>query len=132
VTEPWVYVDSSVVLAHVLTEPDEPASVFWNLPLISSRLVQFESWTVLHRRGVTETHGELLRATLGKVAMLELIRPVVETATRRTEGVLRTLDALHLASLSFLLSEDHSARLATYDKRLAKVAARAGIELYPL
>jgi hypothetical protein len=44
----------------------------------------------------------------------------------------RTLDALHLASLDFLRSRQPAVRLATYDARLAAAAAAMGMKLYPL
>jgi predicted nucleic acid-binding protein len=45
---------------------------------------------------------------------------------------LRTLDALHLASLLFLRRQGAEARLASYDRRLSGAAEAMGFELYPL
>jgi hypothetical protein len=132
VSQPFTYIDSSVVLAHVLVEPVAPTPNFWTQPLISSRLLEYETWTAVYRDGRTDTHGDTLRSTLGSVAMVELIRPVVGKASWQAKGVLRTLDALHLATLRFLLEEDQQIRLATYDRRLRAVAEAGGIELYPL
>jgi hypothetical protein len=44
----------------------------------------------------------------------------------------RTLDALHLASVEFLTQRDPSVQLATYDARLAAAAEAIGVRLYRL
>jgi hypothetical protein len=44
----------------------------------------------------------------------------------------RTLDALHLASVEFLRERVPSIRLATYDTRMKTTARAMGIDLYPL
>jgi len=41
----------------------------------------------------------------------------------------RTLDALHLASLEFLRSQGQDLALASYDERLVAAARRLGIEI---
>lgn len=39
------YVDTSVVLAHVLVKDIRPSDAFWALPdLVSSRLAEYEAW----------------------------------------------------------------------------------------
>jgi predicted nucleic acid-binding protein len=127
-----VYLDSSVALAHVLGESVAPRDSFWSEPRNSSRLIVYETWTALHRGGLAESHATSLRQTLARVAVLELIEPIVGAGAERHPGVLRTLDALHLASLRFLVEESQGVRLATYDRRLASAATATGIELYPL
>lgn len=44
----------------------------------------------------------------------------------------RTLDALHLASVSFLRERGVDTPLATYDGRQAEAARGMGLTLYPL
>jgi hypothetical protein len=44
----------------------------------------------------------------------------------------RTLDALHLASMHFLTEQRLHPRLASYDQRLAATAHAMGIELFDL
>jgi hypothetical protein len=41
----------------------------------------------------------------------------------------RTLDALHLASIEFLRGQGQKVRLASYDERLTAAARRMGIPL---
>ncbi len=43
-----IYVDTSVVLAHLLTEDRSPPASFWQGNLVSSRLLEYEVWTRLH------------------------------------------------------------------------------------
>jgi hypothetical protein len=45
---------------------------------------------------------------------------------------LRTLDAMHLASIEFLRSRHQDVALASYDSRIIAAAQRLAIPLYPL
>ena len=128
----FVYLDSSVVLAQVLAEDRRPPTSLWAAHLISSRLLDYESWNRLKYLGLTESHGEPLREILGHVRKLELLEAVVAEPFEAIPPTLRTLDAIHLAAVRFLTDEGQSVRLATYDRRLRAAAEAAGIELYPL
>jgi hypothetical protein len=44
----------------------------------------------------------------------------------------RTLDALHLASLEFLRGREQTVELASYDDRLATAARALGISIHAL
>ena len=44
----------------------------------------------------------------------------------------RTLDALHLASLDFLMRQNQDVELATYDQRMLKDAERIGVAIFDL
>src|SRR5438105_551387 len=44
----------------------------------------------------------------------------------------RTLDALHLASIEFLRAQEQDVRLATYDERLGIAARRLGVKVMAL
>jgi len=58
------------------------------------------------------------------------------TATRRAVAAkpvrLRTLDALHLASLEFLRAHGQAVKLASYDRRVISAARRLSIPLFSL
>jgi hypothetical protein len=54
----------------------------------------------VHARGLSESHGEAARRLLERVAMLEMIAPVLARALEPFPIPVRTLDALHPASLS--------------------------------
>jgi hypothetical protein len=120
-----IYVDSSVVLAQLLAEDRHPDQAFWGSgPLVASRLVEYETWTRIHARRLSESHGEDLRLLLGRLSFLELAAPVLSRALEPFPTIVRTLDALHLASIAFLRSLGQRPSLATYDLRL-QAAARA-------
>jgi len=44
----------------------------------------------------------------------------------------RTLDALHLASATFLIDHGQEVRLASYDASLTRAARALGLEIYAL
>ena len=118
-----IYVDTSVVLARLLGEQERLADDFWDGPLVTSRLVEYETWTRVHARGLQETHGELARTLLGHVALLELRSPVLARALEPFPTRVRTLDALHLASAAFFRRQVPELKFATYDRRLAEACS---------
>jgi predicted nucleic acid-binding protein len=127
-----VYLDSSVGLAHLLNEDVVPPQRIWMESLVSSRLLEYESWRRLHNLGLAESHGESLRAVLSSVALLDLPEPIVGRARDAFPVPLRTLDALHLSSLLFLAEQGQKVQLATYDRRLRDAAGAMGVHLYEL
>ena len=127
-----IYVDTSVVLAELLAEDRRPAEEFWNQTLVSSRLLEYEVWTRVHARKLARSHGEAARALVGRVALLELVSPVLTRALEPFPKPVRTLDVLHLASTEFLRERQPALQLATYDSRQAAAARAMGIALYDL
>lgn len=69
---------------------------------------------------------------MGRIALLELVSPVLSRALEPFPRPVRTLDALHLASAEFLRERQPSMRLATYDARQAAAARAMGMVLYDL
>lgn len=127
-----IYVDTSVVLAELLAEDRRPHGNFWNQTLVSSRLLEYEVWTRVHARKLARSHAEAARALVGRVALLELVSPVLLRALEPFPRPVRTLDALHLASTEFLRERRPAIRLATYAGRQAAAAKAMGIALYDL
>ena len=127
-----IYVDTSVALAHLLAEDRSPPDTLWSESLVSSRLLEYELWTRLNARGLSLSHGEAARALLHRLALLELAPPVLARALEPFPVPVRTLDALHLASLEFLRSQRVTISLASYDQRLLDAAARLGVAITPL
>ena len=125
-----IYVDTSVLLAHLLAEDRRPPATFWAEPLAASRLIEYETWTRVHARGLQQTHGELARALLGQVALLELRSPVLARAVDPFPTRVRTLDALHLASAEFLRRRVPDLRFATYDRRLAEACDAMDFDVF--
>lgn len=124
-----IYVDSSVVLAELLAEDQRAAESLWDEALIASRLVHYEVWNRIHARGLSRSHSEATRALLGRLAIVELSEPVLERALEPFPEPVRTLDALHLATLFFLRGARQQVALATYDDRLRRVATRLAFPL---
>jgi len=119
-----IYLDTSVALAHLLAEDRKPPDHLWAEPLVTSRLLEYEIWTRLNARGLGPSHGDAARALTDRLAFLELNPHVLKRALEPFKSPVRTLDALHLASIVFLRERVPSIELATYDERLAQ-AARA-------
>lgn len=124
-----IYLDTSVVLAQLLAEDRKPPAELWSEPLVSSRLLEYECWTRVHARRLSSSHGEALRALLGRIAFLELSPLVLGRALEPFPTAVRTLDTLHLASIDFLTSRRLEVSLATYDGRMVEAAGRLKIPL---
>jgi predicted nucleic acid-binding protein len=127
-----IYLDSSVALAHLLAEDRAPKDSLWQQTLVSSRLLEYEVWNRLNSHRLGSSHGDAARALIDRLALVELSPPVLVRALEPFPQPLRTLDALHLASIEFLRSQGQAMELATYDDRLASVARRLGIPLTAL
>ena len=125
-----IYLDSSVVVAHLLKEKRRPSIAFWDQQMASSRLLEYEVWRRAHARGVGTSHADVVRELLDQMAYVELTLTVLERARGPFPAGIRTLDALHLASASFLRATDHTLRLATYDKRMLAAAKKLEIPAF--
>jgi len=127
-----VYVDTSVVLAQLLAEDRVPPAELWSETLVASRLLEYETWNRLHARQLGGELGESARQLLARVAMLELAPPVLARTLEPFRVQVRTLDALHLASLAFLRERGQAVSLATYDLRMAAAAEALDFPLHPV
>jgi predicted nucleic acid-binding protein len=127
-----IYVDTSVVLAHLLAEDKTPPLRLWSEPLVASRLLQHETWVRIHSRGLASTHGEAVRANLARIAIVEMQGFVLQRASEPFPSPVRTLDALHLASMEFLRSHGQAVVLASYDDRMRVAAQAMEISLFDL
>jgi hypothetical protein len=119
-----IYLDTSVALAQLLVEDRIPPASLWEQLLVSSRLLEYELWTRIHARKLGESHGEAVRRLLARIAMVELAPPVLARVLDPFPAPVRTLDALHLASMEFLRSRNQVVELASYDQRLIHAAKR--------
>jgi predicted nucleic acid-binding protein len=127
-----IYLDTSVALAHLLAEDRRPPDSLWAQPLVASRLLAYELWTRIHARGLSATHGGHVGQLLGRVSFLELVGEVLGRAPVAFPVPVRTLDALHLASLVFLRDQGVAIRLASYDARMLAAAESLGLPVYAL
>jgi hypothetical protein len=124
-----IYLDTSVALAHLLAEDIRPPDEIWREVLVSSRLLEYELWVRLNGRKLVHSHADAARDLLGRVALLELVPTVLSRALEPFPSPVRTLDALHLASLEFLRENGHSVELLAYDERLLAAARRMKIPI---
>lgn len=127
-----IYLDTSVALAHLLAEDRAPPERLWAEPLICSRLIEYEIWTRIHARKLTRSHADDVRALLSRLALIELSPPVLTRALEPFPKPVRTLDAVHLASMDFLRNQGQSITLASYDDRRISCARALRFTLYKL
>lgn len=123
-----IYLDSSALMKLVRQEAETAALRDWlisqpGLPVITSELGRVEVLRAARRAGsqaLTEA-----RAVIGDVDLVPLDRGVRDLACEIGDPLLRTLDALHLASA--LLLRDEVTAFVAYDERLATAARAAGL-----
>jgi predicted nucleic acid-binding protein len=127
-----IYLDTSVALAHLLAEDRSPPEKLWKETLISSRLLEYEVWTRIHARELARTHADAVRSLLGRVALVEPYPPVLARALEPFPKPVRTLDAIHLASMEFLKRQGQDIALASYDSRLNAAARSLRFPIYKL
>jgi predicted nucleic acid-binding protein len=125
-----IYLDTSVALAHLLAQDRTPPERLWQEDLISSRLLEYEIWTRIHARKLTGSHADEARSLLGRVALVELSPPVLARALEPFPKPVRTLDALHLASMEFLRKQGQRISVAVYDGRLLDATRALRFPLY--
>jgi predicted nucleic acid-binding protein len=117
-----IYLDTSVALAQLLGEDRHPPDSLWEQSLVSSRVLEYELFVRLHARGLGRSHSDAAHKLVGRLALLELTRPALARALEAFPRDLRTLDALHLASLEFLRNQGTAVSLASYDVRMLDAA----------
>lgn len=87
-----IYVDTSVVLAQILSEDQAPPEAFWRESLVSSRLLEYETWNRLHAHDASTSHGAVARALLAELSFLELSHLVLSRALDAFPVPKRALD----------------------------------------
>src|ERR1700692_1820159 len=122
-----IYLDSSVALAPLLEENRFPPDLFWDQQLVSSRLLECEVWNRINAHQLQNSHGEAVRDLIGRVAMIEMVGPVLTRALQPFPIPVRTLEAIHLAALEFIRAQKQSVQLASYDERLLAASRLLGI-----
>jgi predicted nucleic acid-binding protein len=113
-----IYLDASVALAQIFAEDRRPPEELWNEPLAASRLLHYEIWNRVTSRRLSRSHGDAVRSILDAVLVVELTPLVLARALEPFPTPVRTLDALHLATMDFLRDHGQRVELASYDARL--------------
>jgi uncharacterized protein len=128
-TPALLYLDASALVKLVLREPETPALVD-ALPsearLVASEIAEIELLRAV-RRAAGENAVESARSRLESVRLLPLSRRIRRRACELAPAMLRTLDAVHLATaldLGELLDAVY-----VYDARLGEAAKRAGLRV---
>jgi predicted nucleic acid-binding protein len=123
-----IYLDCSALMKLVRAESETEALQEWlalrpEQPVVTSELGRVEVLRAARRIG-----GRVLAEAslvVGDLDLVPLDRAVQDLACEIGQPLLRTLDALHLAS-ALLLSEQLTAFVA-YDQRLTSAARAAGL-----
>ena len=109
-----------------------PPGPFWQQQLVSSRLLEFEVWNRVHAYRLAGTHANEASTLLLGVEALDMNRPILSRALEPWPAPVRTLDALHLATLEYLRRQGEMVELASYDGRMIAAAQALGIPLAAL
>lgn len=123
-----IYLDSSAILKLVRAEAESAALGDWlagrsKTRVLTSELGRVEVLRAARRVGeavVAEAH-----TVIGDIDLIPLDRRVQDLACEFGTPMLRTLDALHLASA--LLVREELTDFVAYDRRLSAVAEAAGL-----
>lgn len=126
-----IYLDSCAIVKLVAPEPESAALKQWldtrsPASFFTSKLSEVEVPRALRRNrpGVLGAAAGVLRY-LDRVEINDVVRA---TAAAYIEPNLRSLDAIHLATAEAIVAAGKSVtEFVTYDKRLAVLAAEAGL-----
>ncbi len=124
------YLDTSAAVKLVLKERGSTAVRRW-LDARADRLGSCDLLrTELQRTIRREAPDQMIRAraVLDSILLMRLSTTICERAATLEPGLLRSLDALHLAAAIDL--GDELEGFVTYDERLADAAARNGIRVF--
>lgn len=132
-----VYLDTSTVLRILLRQP-KPLAIWarWERAY-ASELLHVEACRVIDRlrlegalddQGVADAREQLSRIE-GAITRVALSRPVLQRAALPMATIVKTLDAIHLAS-ALLLRERRGVELsfATHDPQQARAARALGFD----
>lgn len=123
-----IYLDSAAVVKLVHEEPRTAELIDWlnarpEVPLVSSALVEVEVPRAIRRYAPASLAG--VPATLARLYRLEIDATIRAAAASLPNPLLRSLDAIHLATAAQLGSRLQS--FVTYDTRLQAFAQQAGL-----
>jgi predicted nucleic acid-binding protein len=125
-----IYLDSCAIVKLVVAESESAALREFlagrpdELP-VTSALTRVE--VVRAMRNLGGAAADAAVAVLAQIDQMPLVDPLLDAAGAGG-GVLRSLDAIHLASATAL--EDGLTAFVTYDKRLAAAAADIGLPVH--
>ena len=119
------FVDASALVKLVVLEPESLAVRRWYIEteqVLTSRLGVIEAYRSITRRAHDPAH---LRVILRSIEVFELDADIAARAMRVSPDILRTLDAIHIAT-ALAIGPTLDA-FVTYDDRQAEAARTAGL-----
>lgn len=125
-----IYLDSSALMKLVRRETETDALRQWLQARPGDLAVTSELGRVEVLRAARKLGGHVMveaRAVVGDLDLVPLDRAVQDVACELGDPMLRTLDALHLASA--LLFGDELTAFVAYDQRLVAAAKAAGLRV---
>lgn len=127
-----IYLDSTAVVKLVRQEAHSTDLVTWlnahaDVPLVSSALIEVEVPRAIRRAAPQALIG--VPAAVGRLFRLEIDSTVRATAATFADPMLRSLDAIHLATAQIVTHEAGAPLTAfvTSDRRLLDCAKTAGL-----
>jgi predicted nucleic acid-binding protein len=121
-----VYLDSSSIVKFVVHEPESRALQRFSQrrPLrVSSALARVEVLRAAARKDARFVRRA--ERVLARIRLLRMDDAILESASQLNPGVLRSLDAIHLASAAALGTDLEC--VVTYDKRMLDAAVLLGL-----
>jgi len=120
------YLDSSAFVKLIIDEPESRALEQWIVDWperASSMLLVAEAQRAIRRQGASALRR--MRAALARLYLAPLTVPLLDTAGRLDPPLLRTLDAVHLATALSLTAR--LGAVVTYDRRMTEAAQHLGL-----
>lgn len=126
-----LYLDTAALVKLVRSEPESAALADWlderaDLPWVSSALIEVEL-----PRAIRRVEPDLITGVppvIAHVARYEIDDTVRSTAATYPDPLLRSLDAIHLATAKGVFGHRLTA-FVSYDQRLLAAAATAGLPI---
>lgn len=125
-----IYVDTSALVKLVVQEAETAALQSWlesqeGETFFASQLARIELVRTVARAAPDRI--DLAREVLRGLALLRVDDEIVEAAENLSSAILRSLDAIHLATANSLRT--HVSAFVTYDVRLAQAAETLGLNV---
>lgn len=123
-----VYLDSSALVKLVIAEAESAALRRFlrrHPQRAASALVRVEVVRAVRFQG--RTAADRARKVLARIPMLRIDDAVLDAASALDPRILRSLDAIHLASAQEVV--DRTGYLITYDRRMSAAAALLGVRV---
>ena len=127
----FLYLDSSAILKVVVLEPESEAlfKLLSDWPIrVSSELARTEVLRALRRASATVPQFRRGQRTLDRIGLIPVDSRILGDAALLKPVLLRSLDAIHLATALSLGGE--LAAVVTYDMRLSAAAASARLSVW--